>query len=142
MGTNDAWLAQLKEEVVEPEMKICDPHHHLWGERDRSVMRRFLLEELVAETDSGHNIVATVFIEAKAMYRTDGPEAMKPVGEIEFANGIGAMSASGQYGKTRCCAALIGMANLDRGAPAGEVLDAMMAVAPDRFRGIRHSATW
>jgi L-fuconolactonase len=142
MGTNDAWLAQLTEEVVEPEMKICDPHHHLWGERDRSVMKRFLIEELTAETGSGHNIVATVFIEAKAMYRADGPENMKPVGEIEFANGVAAMSASGQYGPTRCCAALIGMANLDKGAAAGEVLDAMMSVAPDRFRGIRHSATW
>ena len=142
MGTNDAWLGQLDEDVVEPDMKICDPHHHLWGARQGAVMPRFLIEELAAETGSGHNIVATVFIEAKAMYRADGPEAMKPVGEIEFANGVAAMSASGLYGRTRACAGLIGMANLDVGAPAGDVLDAMIAAAPDRFRGIRHSATW
>ena len=95
MGTNDAWLALLDEEVVEPDLKICDPHHHLWGERKGAIMPRYLLEDLVADTGTGHNIVSTVFVEAKAMYRADGPETMKCVGEVEFVNGVAAMSASG-----------------------------------------------
>ena len=142
MGTNDAWLAQLDEEVVEPDLKICDPHHHLWGERKDAIMPRYLLEDLVADTGSGHNIVSTVFVEAKAMYRADGPEAMKCVGEVEFVNGVAAMSASGLYGPTRACLGIIGATDLDVGGAAGEVLDAMIAAAPNRFRGIRHSATW
>ncbi len=101
MGTNDAWLAQLEEDVVEPDLRICDPHHHLWGERKGAVMPRFLMEELSAETGSGHTIVATVFVEAKAMYRADGPEEMKPVGEIEFVNGVAAMAEEMIWDKNR-----------------------------------------
>ncbi len=142
MGTNDAWLALLEEEIVEPDLRICDPHHHLWGERKGAIMPRYLIEELLADTGSGHNIVSTVFVEAKAMYRADGPEEMKCVGEIEFVNGVAAMAASGIYGPTRACAGIIGAANLGLGSAAGDVLDAMIAAAPHRFRGIRHSATW
>jgi predicted TIM-barrel fold metal-dependent hydrolase len=142
MGTNAAWLDQVQEDVIEPDLPICDPHHHLWGVRKGAIEPRFLIEELSAETNSGHRIVSTVFIEAKAMFRADGPEEMKSVGEIEFANGVAAMAASGLYGPTRACAALIGMTDFDGGARAGEVLDAMVEAAPHRFRGIRHSATW
>jgi len=142
MGTNETWLARYDEEVIDPGLPICDPHHHLWGQRDGTIEPRYLIDELMADLDSGHNIVSTVFVEAKAMYRADGPEAMRPVGEIEFVNGVAAMSASGLYGKTRACAGIIGATDLDVGAAAGEVLDAMIAAAPDRFRGIRNSATW
>jgi predicted TIM-barrel fold metal-dependent hydrolase len=142
MGTNDAWLAQLDEEVVEPELKICDPHHHLWGLRKDTIMHRYLLDDLLEDIGCGHNVVSTVFVEAKAMYRADGPENMKSVGEIEFVNGVAAMSASGIYGDARVCGGIIGATNLDVGAAAGEVLDAMIAAAPDRFRGIRNSSTW
>jgi predicted TIM-barrel fold metal-dependent hydrolase len=142
MGTNDAWLSGLDEEVIEPDLPICDPHHHLWGRRDGAIMPRYLLEELIGDIDTGHNIVSTVFVEAKAMYRAHGPDPMKAVGEIEFVNGVAAMSASGLYGKTRVAAGIIGATDLDVGEPVGEVLDAMIAAAPDRFRGIRCSATW
>lgn len=142
MGTNDAWLARLDEEIIEPDLPICDPHHHLWGRRDGAIMPRYLLEDLLGDIDTGHNIVSTVFVEAKAMYRADGPEEMKTVGEIEFVNGVAAMAASGLYGKTRVAAGIIGATDLDRGAASGDVLDAMIAAAPNRFRGIRCSATW
>jgi predicted TIM-barrel fold metal-dependent hydrolase len=142
MGTNEAWLAKLDEEIVEPDLKICDPHHHLWGYRKDAIMPRYLLEELLEDIGSGHNVVSTVFVEAKAMYRADGPEEMKAVGEIEFVNGVAAMSASGIYGDARVCGGIIGATNLDVGAAAGKVLDAMIAAAPNRFRGIRNSATW
>ena len=131
------WLAQVTEEVVEPELPICDPHHHLWDYPEN----RYLLDELLADTDSGHNIVSTLFMECGSMYRADGPEALTPVGETEFVNGIAAMSASGGYGATRACAAIVGYADLNLGPAVGDVLDAH-AAASSRFRGIRHAASW
>ena len=88
---------QTPEDIVDPLLPIVDPHHHLWDRRGH----RYLLDELLADTGSGHNVVATVFVECGAFYRADGPaEAMKPVGEIEFVNGVAAQSASGLYGPT------------------------------------------
>ncbi len=133
----DDWLAQVRETVIEPELPICDPHHHLWDHPDS----RYLLDELLADTGSGHNVVATVFVECASMYRAEGPEALRPVGETEFVNGIAAMSASGGYGSTRACAGIVGFADLCLGPAVAEVLDAHMAASP-RFRGIRHAAGW
>ena len=142
MPRNDKWLAQVEEETLEPALPICDPHHHLWDLRPDAVEPRYLLDDILLDTNSGHNIVSTVFIECHAMYKADGPDAMKPVGEVEFVNGIAAMSASGLYGKTRVAAAIIGHADLTRGAAAGDVLDALKAAGNGRFRGIRHAVAW
>lgn len=131
------WLDQVREEIVEPDRAICDPHHHLW---DRAGSR-YLLDELLEDTGSGHNVVSTVFVECASMYRADGPEALRPVGETEFVNGIAAMSASGGFGPTRACAGIVGFADLTLGEAVGEVLDLHMARS-DRFRGIRHAAGW
>lgn len=131
------WLDQVQEDIVEPARKICDPHHHLWDLPGN----RYLLDELLADTGSGHNVVSTVFVECAAMYRADGPEALRPVGETEFVNGVAAMSASGTYGDFRACAGIVGFADLTLGSAVGEVLDAHMAASP-RFRGIRHAAGW
>jgi len=133
---DDAWLAQLEEEVIDPARPIIDTHHHHW-DRPGS---RYLLDELLEDTGSGHNLVATVFVECGAMYRADGPEHLKPVGETEFVNGIAAMAASGTYGPTRACAGIVGLADLNLGAAVEEVLAAHVRAAPDRFRGIRHAA--
>lgn len=131
------WLAQVQEPIIEPERRICDPHHHLWDNESS----RYLLDDLLADTDTGHNIVSTVFVECSAMYRADGPEAFRPVGETEFVNGVAAMSASGGYGAMRACAGIVGYADLTLGAAVGEVLDAHIAASP-RFCGIRHAAGW
>ena len=136
MATEE-WLAQVREDVLEPDLPICDPHHHLWDYPGR----RYLLDELLADIGSGHNVVSTVFMECGSMYRADGAEAMRPVGETEFVNGIAAMSASGGYGASRVCAAVVGYADLNLGAAVGDVLDAH-AAASQRFRGIRHAAGW
>ena len=93
------WLARVREEIIEPDLPIVDPHHHLV---ERPETGRYLLPELLADTNSGHNIIATVYLEWLSMYRADGPAEMKPVGEVEFANGVAAMAASGAYGKTQC----------------------------------------
>ncbi|MEZ5855089.1 MAG: amidohydrolase family protein [Hyphomicrobiaceae bacterium] len=142
MSSNAAWLAQVREAPLEPDLPICDPHHHLWDRRDGRVERRYMLDEILRDTSSGHNIVSTVFIEHLAMFRAHGPDDMKYVGEVEFANGIGAMADSGLYGHTRVAAGIIGYVDLMTGARAGAVLDAMAAAAPLRFRGIRCSGAW
>ncbi|MYE80966.1 MAG: amidohydrolase family protein [Gammaproteobacteria bacterium] len=132
----EVWLAQVEEEILEPDLPICDPHHHLWDHPTN----RYLLHELLADTGSGHNVVSTVFMECMAMYRADGPEALRPVGETEFVNGVAAMSASGQYGDGRMCASIVGFVDLTL-PEAGGALDAHMAASP-RFRGIRHASGW
>ena len=131
------WLAQVSEDIIDSERPICDPHHHLWDHPDS----RYLLDELIADTGSGHNVVSTVFVECASMYRADGPEALRPVGETEFVNGVAAMSASGGYGAMRACVGIVSYADLTLGTAAGEVLDAHLAASP-RFRGIRHAAGW
>ena len=109
------------------------------GPRQR---HRYLLDELLADTGSGHNIVATVYLECRSMYRADGPEEMRPVGETEFVNGVAAMSASGLYGPTRACAGIVGYVDLTLGARVATVLEAHIAAGSGRFRGIRHSGGW
>ncbi len=132
------WLDRRKEPILEPDLPIVDPHHHLW---DRPGWR-YLLDELLADTSSGHNILATVFVQARAMPRAAGPVEMRPVGETEFVNGIAAMSASGIYGKTRHCAGIVGHADLTLGSRVGPVLAAHIRAGGNRFRGIRHIAAW
>jgi predicted TIM-barrel fold metal-dependent hydrolase len=132
------WLALHQEQVIDPARPIVDPHHHLW---DRGG-QRYLIEEMAADTGSGHNIIATVYVEARSMYRAGGPEALRPVGEVEFANGAAAMSASGGYGAAAICAGIVGHVNLLLGEGARPVLEAEIAAGGGRFRGIRHSSAW
>jgi hypothetical protein len=76
---DEAWLAQYREEIIEPELPIVDPHHHLWS-RAGNV---YLFPELLADLSSGHNVRATVFEECGSMYRADGPEELRSLGETE-----------------------------------------------------------
>jgi len=140
--TNLEWLGRTVEEPIDPALPICDPHHHLWEFRYERVAHRYLLEDMLDDVNAGHHIVSTVFIECGAMYRTDGPEPLRVVGETEFVNGIAAMSASGLYGPCRVAAGIIGTADLRLGAAVGEVLDAHIRAGGGRFRGIRRQATW
>jgi L-fuconolactonase len=132
------WLNRWHEEISEPELPIVDPHHHLW---DRPGWR-YLLDELLVDLNSGHNVVATVFVQCRAMHRADGPDELRPVGETEFVNGVAAMSASGTYGPTRACAGIVGHADLRLGARVQEVLEAHLRAGGGRFRGIRHIVAW
>ena len=128
------WLDRRREEIIEPELPIVDPHHHLV---ERPETGRYLLPDLLADTGSGHNITATVYLEWLSMYRAQGPVERRPIGEIEFANGVAAMAASGTYGTTKVCAGIVGYADLARGASVETVLEAMIAAGGGRFRGIR-----
>ena len=132
------WLALHREEIIDPARPIVDPHHHLW---DRGG-QRYLIEDITDDLASGHNVIATVYVEARSMYRAAGPEALRPVGEVEFANGAAAMSASGGYGPAAVCAGIVGHVNLLLGEGARAVLEAEIAAGQGRFRGIRHSSAW
>lgn len=139
MATNPtAWLQLTAEEVLDPLLPICDPHHHLWD----YPQNRYLLDELLQDTGGGHNVAETVFVECMAMYRKAGPRAMKPVGETEFVQGIAAQSASGQYGPTAVAAGIVSFADLTLGAAVEPVLEAHVAASRNRFRGIRHATSW
>ena len=134
----EAWLNLTKEDPIEPDLPICDPHHHLWG----LPRGHYFLEELLMNISGGHNIVQTVFIECRSIYRKDSPKEMKPIGETEFVQGIAAQSASGHYGKTNVAAGIVGFADLTLGAAVAPVLEAHIAASRDRFRGIRYISTW
>src|SRR5947209_4240156 len=139
-GGND-WLALTQEPTLEPELPICDPHHHFWdGRTDRIPYQRYLLHELVADVHCGHNVRSTVFIEARAMYRPDGPIELRPVGEVEFVQGLAAASASGLYGPCRAAAALIGRPRADHHPEPSGRLDAGRPVRPPERRGAANLA--
>ena len=141
----EQWLAQEpQEDVLEPELPIIDPHHHLWDCRDadgephvRWEQKVYLCDEISEDIrTSGHNVVQTVFAQCGAFYRADGPEEMRPVGETEFVHGIAAMSRSGKYGDMRLCTGIFSSADLNLGKSVEPVLEAHMAASPN-FRGIR-----
>lgn len=126
------------EAIIEPDLPIVDAHHHLF---DRGGVR-YLLDDILADVGAGHRIVATVYVESHSMFRADGPPMLRPLGESEFANGVAAMSASGQYGPCRVNAAIVAFADLAAGSGVAETLDAHRAAAGDRFRGVRQVSIW
>ena len=136
---NEAWLAkQPPEPILDPDLPIIDPHHHLWDRPNH----RYFLDDFLADVQTGHHIVATVFEECHAMYRASGPDDMRPVGETEFVAGVAAMSNSGQYGPTRVAAGIVGFADLTLGDRVEPVLEAHIQAGGGRFRGVRYSAGW
>ena len=136
---DEAWLARnAPEPILDPDLPIVDTHHHLWERGDH----RYLLHEFLADAATGHNLVASVFVECHAMYRAGGPPEMRPVGQTEFVAGVAAMSDSGLYGKTRVAAGIVGFADLTLGDRVEPVLEANVRAGGGRFRGVRHSAAW
>lgn len=127
-------LVGRDEPILDPELPIIDSHHHLF---DRPGGQRYMLDDYLADTRAGHRIVASVYMEISAFIRKDGPEVLRPLGEIEFANGVAAMCASGVYGDCHVGAAIVGHADLRLGDQVAGLLDQAMALAPQRFRGIR-----
>jgi L-fuconolactonase len=132
------WLAKRAEDILEPGLPIIDPHHHLY-DRPRYT---YLFPDLLADVGSGHNIRATLYEQAGSMYRADGPEELKSLGETEFVCGVAAMSASGNYGPTRCVAGVVGYVDLRLGPRAKGVLERHITISDGRIRGIRNGATW
>ena len=138
------WLALHTEAALEPDRVIIDAHHHLWNHPGNS----YLLDDVLADVHAGHRIAATAFMECGAMYRTHGPASHASLGETEFVNRIADESAArsvhpgSQANPSLIAAAIVGNVNLLLGDAAGAVLDAHLAIAPARFRGIRNSSVY
>jgi len=135
---DEAWLAQQREEIIEPELPIVDPHHHMWSHAGNV----YLFPELMADLSSGHNVRATVFEECGSMYRADGAKELRSLGETEFVTGVAAMSASGGFGPARACAAMVGNVDLTLGSRVESILEQHIGVSGGRFHAIRFSTAW
>ena len=135
--TRAKWRAQYREDIIDPAMPIIDPHHHLWVRPGN----RYLIDDFMVDAKAGHNIRASVYVDCGSFYRKSGPVEMQCVGEVEFANGMAAMAASGYFGNTLMCAGIVGTADISVGPECGAVLDALMA-ASTRFRGVRVTTKW
>jgi len=137
---HDEWLQRTREEAIDPDLPICDAHHHLWdGPGDRG---KYLVDDFLKDASGGHRIVATVSVECGNMYRTDGPEGMRPVGETEFAETLASRASCGQSGGANIAAALVPFVDLTRGRDAAPVLEAHLSAGKGRVRGVRQSCTW
>jgi predicted TIM-barrel fold metal-dependent hydrolase len=132
------WLSRHTEAILEPDLPIIDPHHHLWT-RAGNV---YLLPELLDDINSGHNVIATVFEECHSMYRAGGPEPERSLGETEFVTGIAAMGASGTFGAAKISARMVGRVDLMLGDGARPLLERHMIASGGRFAGIRQSTAW
>ncbi|MGB3739791.1 MAG: amidohydrolase family protein [Pontixanthobacter sp.] len=145
------------EAILEPDLPIVDPHHHLWDLRAMvphfpqphhpfiaaiAGAAHYTFDQLLADVGTGHNVVGTIFMECGAFYRAEGNEALKSVGEVEYVNGVAAQSASGLYGPLRACAGIVGYADLQKAGEVAPVLDILMEAGNDRFRGIRNQGAW
>ncbi|MDP6874205.1 MAG: amidohydrolase family protein [Alphaproteobacteria bacterium] len=135
---DDGWLAKVEEEILEPELAIIDPHHHLWLRNGYT----YMMPELAVDLASGHNVAATVFAECHSMYRQDGPETEKSLGETEFVRGQAAMSDSGAFGPARACDVMFGNVDMTLGAGVEALLEQHMEASGGRFRGVRYSTGW
>ena len=128
--------AAVREEIVEPDRPIIDTHHHLW-ETQTPLWGRYVLENLWADTDSGHHIEKTVFVDCRSGYRTEGPEHLRPVGETEYVAGVAAASAGRNGAAT--ISAIVAHADLLLGGAVEDVLQAHGEAGGGLFRGIRHA---
>ncbi|GAB1269000.1 amidohydrolase family protein [Aurantivibrio infirmus] len=133
------WLEAVQEEIIDPGRPIIDPHHHLWQRRRGS---DYVLSDFWADTDSGHNIVSSVFIECHTNYLEDGPEHLRPVGETQFVADIAAQSRLGDTNQCRVAAIVAGGDLCLEAALVEELLAVHQHEGKGLFRGVRHAGAW
>ena len=138
-ASHERWLATTIEQVLEPSIEIVDAHHHLWHRPDGG---SYLFPEFLADLNQGHRVISTVYAECHSMYRTEGEEQLKSVGESEFVAGVSAMSASGNYGETAVCQVMFAHTDMTLGNKVNYVLDAHDRASGGRMRGVRISCGW
>lgn len=130
------WLALDREEVIDPDQPVIDAHHHLFDRPGN----RYLAADYAADLRSGHNIMASVLVQARGFYRASGPELLYPVGETDHAAQVARQA--GLEGGPALCAAIVGHADLMLGADVRPLLAAHVAAGQGRFRGVRHILAW
>lgn len=133
---NPAWLDLHREAVLEPELSIVDPHHHLW-ERPGA---HYGVDDYLADA-AGHRLESTVFVECTTSYRPDGPDELKPLGETAFACAM-AIQAEARPSSARLCAGIVGYVDLGLGAAVESILNKHLGLAGGRFKGVRNSVSW
>lgn len=140
MAVNETWLAQRTEPPLDPDLPIVDAHHHLWDHPPQRPAESYVGENYLQDAGVGHRIIASVYIECNSMYRTDGPVALRPVGETDYINTLADRLGASQ--PVKLCSAIVSYADLTLGDAVDEVLAAHLAAAPTRFRGIRQTTAW
>jgi predicted TIM-barrel fold metal-dependent hydrolase len=136
MNDREAWLSLTTEEAIEPELPICDPHHHLWDYPGS----RYLIPEFTTDIGGGHRVDKTVFVECRQFYRSDGPSEFQPVGETGFVGRLAGPVETAR-GVTDVAAGIVGFADLSLGPAVLPILEAHRE-ASRRFRGVRHASAW
>ena len=135
IAIREAWLDQHQEPILDPALPIIDPHHHIWDQSDQ----RYLLPELLADTDTGHDIRATVFIQCGSQYDMAEAPERRPLGETRF---MTRMAEAAEGGRTRACAGIVGLVDLTLGDRVTPLLEEHVAIAGGRFRGVRNRTAW
>lgn len=130
-----AWLEQVKEDIIEPDLPIIDPYHHMWARRTNVCE----VEQLLVDTGSGHNITKTVYTECGSRYRTEGPDHMKPIAETEF---VLQQAKEARKSDGAKIVGIIAHTDLRLGEDVVEVLEAHTDASEGLFRGIRYSGAW
>jgi len=125
------WLALTQEDVLAPLQSILDCHHHLW---DRSE-GRYGAAELMADVGTGHDVRASLYVQCRTGYRTDGPEELRPVGEV-------ACVLDWTRGQAYFPAGIVAMADLQLGDSVRPALDALAEAGQGRVKGIRNTTAW
>jgi predicted TIM-barrel fold metal-dependent hydrolase len=128
----------MTEAVLEPDLPILDAHHHLW--LSRGTAAPYTLDELRRDTGSGHRVVQTVFVECHSQYRTDGPEELRPVGEVEWVASVAEEADHRNDGPP--IAGIVGHADLTLGTAVQPVIEALAEAGRRRFVGVRHNTAW
>jgi predicted TIM-barrel fold metal-dependent hydrolase len=132
-------VVPMSEAILEPDLPICDAHHHLWLARGHGAAP-YTLDDLRADTTSGHDVVRTVFVECHSQYRREGPAEMRPVGEVEWVASVA--EEADRRGDGPPIAAIVGHADLTLGDAVAPVLDALRDAGRGRLRGVRHNTAW
>ncbi|WP_110675034.1 amidohydrolase family protein [Salinicola sp. RZ23] len=127
----EAWLALADEPVLDPAQPILDAHHHLW-DRDES---RYRSAEFVADVGTGHDVRASLYVQCRTGYRRSGPESLRPLGEVETILDWSAQTPHYPAG-------IVAFADLMRGSEVRDTLEALLALAPGRVRGIRNTTAF
>jgi predicted TIM-barrel fold metal-dependent hydrolase len=135
---SDAWLNQFSEPVLEPDLAIVDPHHHLWTYDPPGA---YLVPQLWGDTGSGHRVEQTVFVQCGAEPRRSGPDELRCVGETEFIVAQAAEAEEGPRDAARI-RAIVAFADLKLGAQVDSVLEAHVEAGRGLVRGIRNNAAW
>lgn len=134
-AVDEEWLAKNHESILEPGLPIIDPHHHIWDRGGET----YLLPDLLADTATGHDIRATVFIQCASMYDMEAEPARRSLGETRFMTDV---AKAAENGKTRACAGIVGFVDLTLGDRVKPLLEEHVAVSGGRFRGVRNRTAW